>query len=62
MIQGFIASNREGYTTTLGKEGSDFTAAILAAGLGAPSLTIWKDVSGIMNSDPQWIAQPTQFF
>jgi aspartate kinase len=62
LIQGFIASNRAGYTTTLGKEGSDFTAAILAAGLGATSLTIWKDVPGIMNSDPQWTDQPTQFF
>ena len=53
LTQGFIGKNLSGQTTTLGKEGSDFTGAILAAGLGADSLTIWKDVPGIMSGDPK---------
>lgn len=53
LTQGFIGSNTMGETTTLGKEGSDFTGAILASALGAQSLTIWKDVPGIMNADPK---------
>eukprot|EP01132_Coremiostelium_polycephalum_P000143 gene143-192_t len=53
ITQGFIGSNAQGATTTLGKEGSDFTGAILAATLNAQSLTIWKDVPGIMNADPK---------
>ncbi len=53
VTQGFIASDPKGRTTTLGREGSDFTAAILAASLGAASVTIWKDVQGILNADPK---------
>jgi aspartate kinase len=53
LTQGFIGSNETEETTTLGKEGSDFTGAILAAVLGAQSLTIWKDVPGIMSADPR---------
>jgi aspartate kinase len=53
LTQGFIGSNEAGETTTLGKEGSDFTGAILAAVLAAQSLTIWKDVPGIMSADPR---------
>lgn len=52
MTQGFIASTAFNSTTTLGREGSDYTAAILANILEAESVTIWKDVEGIMNADP----------
>jgi len=61
LTQGFIASDHTGTTTTLGKEGSDFTAAILAAGLKATSLTIWKDVPGIMNADPKIFQDTVKF-
>ncbi|MCT4663896.1 MAG: aspartate kinase [Flavobacteriales bacterium] len=50
--QGFIASDEKGFTTTLGREGSDYSAAIFASCLSANSLTIWKDVDGFYNSDP----------
>ncbi len=52
---GFIASNAQGFTTTLGRGGSDFTAAIYAAALKAAVLEIWTDVSGIMTADPRWV-------
>jgi aspartate kinase len=52
ITQGFIGSDPEGFTTTLGREGSDYTAALLAGFLGAKSLTLWKDVAGIFNADP----------
>jgi aspartate kinase len=54
LTQGFIGSDAEGNTTTLGREGSDFTAAILAFSLGIKEVTIWKDVPGVMNADPKW--------
>ena len=60
LTQGFIGSNDTGETTTLGKEGSDFTGAILAAVLGAQSLTIWKDVAGIMSADPKLFKKATK--
>ena len=44
----------ENFTTTLGREGSDFTAAILAWCMNAESVTIWKDVPGVLNADPKW--------
>ncbi|MEE1142345.1 MAG: aspartate kinase [Bacteroidales bacterium] len=53
LTQGFIGSTREGYTTTLGREGSDYSAAILAYCIDANSLTIWKDVDGLMSADPK---------
>ncbi|MBO7277002.1 MAG: aspartate kinase [Bacteroidales bacterium] len=53
ITQGFIGSTREGYTTTLGREGSDYSAAILAYCANANSLTIWKDVDGLMSADPK---------
>ncbi len=53
LTQGFIASTKEGYTTTLGREGSDFSAAVFAYCLNALSMTIWKDVEGLMNADPK---------
>ena len=53
ITQGFIGSTINGHTTTLGREGSDFTAAIFGASLDAESVTIWKDVPGILNADPK---------
>ncbi|HEY6329910.1 MAG TPA: aspartate kinase [Blastocatellia bacterium] len=52
VIQGFIGSARHGATTTLGFEGSDYTAALVGAALGADDIQIWKDVSGLMTADP----------
>lgn len=54
VTQGFIGHTNGGYTTTLGREGSDFTGAILAWCLNGESLTIWKDVPGMLNADPKW--------
>lgn len=53
VTQGFIGSTEEGLTTTLGREGSDFSAAIFAYLLDAESVTIWKDVPGMFNADPK---------
>ncbi|MFC2080965.1 aspartate kinase [Bacteroidota bacterium] len=54
ITQGFVASTINDITTTLGREGSDFTAAILAHILKAEHVTIWKDVPGVLNADPKW--------
>ncbi len=61
ITQGFIARSEEGLTTTLGREGSDFTAAIFASCLRAESVTIWKDVPGVMNADPKRLPTATVF-
>ncbi|HEX9649852.1 MAG TPA: aspartate kinase [Cyclobacteriaceae bacterium] len=53
VTQGFIGGTEEGQITTLGREGSDYTAAIIASALEAESVTIWKDVPGILNADPK---------
>lgn len=53
ITQGFIGSTDENETTTLGREGSDYSAALLAAGTNAESVTIWKDVDAVMNADPR---------
>ncbi len=53
ITQGFIGCTDENETTTLGREGSDYSAALLANMLNAESLSIWKDVKGIMNADPR---------
>jgi aspartate kinase len=53
VTQGFIAGTQTGTTTTLGREGSDFTAAVLANLLDASDVTIWKDVEGVLNADPR---------
>ena len=53
ITQGFIAGTPVGTTTTLGREGSDYTAAILANLLDAQDVTIWKDVEGVLNADPR---------
>ena len=52
ITQGFIGSDEMGNSTTLGKEGSDYTGAILAYCLNAKEMTVWKDVKGILNADP----------
>ena len=54
ITQGFVGHTSEGFTTTLGREGSDFSAGILAYCCGAESVTIWKDVPGMLNADPKW--------
>ena len=59
VLQGFIGSSEEGKLTSLGREGSDFSAAIFAYLLNAESVTIWKDVPGLLNADPKCF-QPTQ--
>lgn len=53
VTQGFIGSTASGATTTLGREGSDYSAAIFAYCLSASSVTIWKDVAGLLNADPK---------
>jgi len=53
ITQGFIGSNSNNFTTTLGREGSDYSAAIFAYALNAKSVTIWKDVPGVLNGDPR---------
>lgn len=57
LTQGFIGSDSQGRPTTLGREGSDFTAAILASSLDASAVTIWKDVPGVLNADPKRFEQ-----
>ena len=54
VTQGFLGSDENSFTTTLGREGSDYTAAIFAYCLNAESVTIWKDVPGVMNADPRY--------
>ncbi|NDV17200.1 aspartate kinase [Muricauda sp. TY007] len=53
ITQGFLGSDDNNFTTTLGREGSDYSAAILAYCLNAESVTIWKDVPGVLNADPR---------
>lgn len=57
ITQGFIGKDRNNATTTLGREGSDYSAAIFAWCLNAESVTIWKDVAGVMNADPKKFSQ-----
>ena len=57
VLPGFIASDSNGETTTLGRGGSDFSAAILAASLDADELQIWTDVSGMFTANPKWVRQ-----
>jgi aspartate kinase len=60
VTQGFIGGTVAGHTTTLGREGSDYSAAILANMLDAESVIVWKDVPGILNADPKWFPQATR--
>lgn len=54
ITQGFLGSDDNNFTTTLGREGSDYTAAIFAYCINADSVTIWKDVPGVLNADPRY--------
>ena len=56
ITQGFIAGTPDGHTTTLGREGSDYSASILSYCLNATSMTIWKDVPGFLNADPKYFS------
>ena len=60
IFPGFIASDSGGYTTTLGRGGSDYTAAIIAAAVDADVLEIWTDVSGMMTADPRFVKNVRQ--
>jgi len=62
LTQGFIGRTRDGFTTTLGRDGSDFSAAIFASCLNAESVTIWKDVPGVMNADPKRVPEAATVF
>ena len=55
LTQGFIGATSGGATTTLGREGSDYSAAIIANIMDAGEVVVWKDVPGILNADPQWL-------
>jgi len=61
VTQGFLGGTSENFTTTLGREGSDYTASIFAACLGAESVTTWKDVPGILNADPKFFTDIVKF-
>lgn len=61
ITQGFIGGTSDGKTTTLGREGSDYTASIFAYCLKAAAVTIWKDVPGVLSADPRLFATYTKF-
>ena len=62
LTQGFIGRSKDGFTTTLGRDGSDYSAAIFASCLNADSVTIWKDVPGVMNADPKRLPDAATVF
>ena len=59
VLQGFLGGTPEGHTTTLGREGSDYTAALLANVLEVAYMTVWKDVPGVLNADPKKVPEAT---
>ena len=61
VTQGFVGGTTKGRTTTLGREGSDYSAAIFAYCLRAESVTIWKDVAGLLNADPKLFADTVRY-
>jgi aspartate kinase len=61
VTQGFLGGTSENFTTTLGREGSDYTASIFAACLKAASVTTWKDVPGVLNADPKLFGDTVKF-
>lgn len=61
VTQGFIGGTSENFTTTLGREGSDYSAAIFAACLSAEKVTIWKDVPGVLNADPKFFSETYKY-
>lgn len=62
ITQGFIGANKSGNTTTLGREGSDYSAAILAWSIDANEVVIWKDVLGLLNADPKLFKNTKQLY
>ena len=62
ITQGFIGANKHGKTTTLGREGSDYSAAILAWSVNAKEVVIWKDVLGLLNADPKLFKNTEQLY
>ena len=60
--QGFIGGAPDGTTTTLGREGSDYSAAVVANILGAESMSVWKDVDGVLNADPKTFPYHSRMF
>ena len=58
VLGGFVASTRDGHTTTLGRGGSDYSGALVGAGIGAGEIQIWTDVDGMLTADPRVIATP----
>lgn len=61
VTQGFVGNTSENFTTTLGREGSDYSAAIFASCLNAEAVTVWKDVDGILNADPKLFSDCVKF-
>lgn len=61
VTQGFLGGTSENFTTTLGREGSDYTASIFASCLDAESVTTWKDVPGVLNADPKFFDDTVKF-
>jgi len=61
VTQGFLGGTSENFTTTLGREGSDYTASIFASCLNAESVTTWKDVPGVLNADPKFFNDTVKF-
>ena len=59
ITQGFIGSDLNNFTTTLGREGSDYSASIFAYAINACDVTIWKDVPGVLNADPRYFSETT---
>jgi aspartate kinase len=59
LTQGFVGSDEQGHITTLGFEGSDFSAALVAEAMQVPALTIWTDVTGIYTVDPRYVPEAT---
>jgi len=58
VLGGFVASTKDGHTTTLGRGGSDYSGALVGAGIGASEIQIWTDVDGMLTADPRVIATP----
>jgi aspartate kinase len=58
VIGGFVGATRDGHTTTLGRGGSDYSGALVGAGIGAAEIQIWTDVDGMLTADPRIVAEP----
>jgi aspartate kinase len=58
VLGGFVGATREGFTTTLGRGGSDYSGALVGAGIGADEIQIWTDVDGMLTADPRVVAEP----